>query len=49
MRPLLLHASARSTSPRPRRVVHIEYAARDLPQGLEWFDTALTPDRDSCP
>jgi ectoine hydroxylase-related dioxygenase (phytanoyl-CoA dioxygenase family) len=38
MRPLLLHASSRSTSARPRRVVHIEYAARDLPNGLEWYD-----------
>ena len=38
MRPLLLHASSRSTSARPRRVVHIEYAARNLPNGLEWYD-----------
>ena len=27
MRPLLIHASSKSTSPLPRRVLHIEYAA----------------------
>jgi hypothetical protein len=40
MRPLLLHASNRSTSNRPRRVLHIEYAAFNLPEGLEWHDAA---------
>jgi len=40
MRPLLLHASSRSTSKRPRRVLHIEYAAFTLPDGLEWHDAA---------
>lgn len=40
MRPLLLHASNRSTSKRPRRVLHIEYAAFNLPDGLEWHDAA---------
>lgn len=39
MRPLLLHASGRSTSPRPRRVLHIEYAAQDLPDGLAWQES----------
>jgi ectoine hydroxylase-related dioxygenase (phytanoyl-CoA dioxygenase family) len=38
MRPLLLHASSPSTTPAHRRVVHIEYAADDLPGGLEWHD-----------
>jgi hypothetical protein len=38
MRPLLLHASNRSTSKRPRRVLHIEYAAFTLPDGLEWHE-----------
>lgn len=38
MRPLLLHASGRSTSPRHRRVLHIEYAAFDLPPGLAWHE-----------
>lgn len=40
MRPLLLHASSRVASDRPRRVVHIEYAAAKLPGGLEWHDGA---------
>ncbi|HKS17062.1 MAG TPA: phytanoyl-CoA dioxygenase family protein [Planctomycetota bacterium] len=35
MRPLLIHASARSESSRPRRVLHIEYAdTLDLAPGL---------------
>lgn len=40
MRPLLLHASSRSTSPRHRRVLHIEYAGFELPAPLEWNDAA---------
>ena len=36
MCPLLLHASAASESAGHRRVIHIEYAAADLPAGLEW-------------
>lgn len=36
MRPLLLHASARSTSERRRRVLHIEFAGFSLPPPLEW-------------
>jgi ectoine hydroxylase-related dioxygenase (phytanoyl-CoA dioxygenase family) len=36
MRPLLLHASGRSTSDRRRRVLHIEYCGLDLPDGLVW-------------
>jgi ectoine hydroxylase-related dioxygenase (phytanoyl-CoA dioxygenase family) len=37
MKPLLLHASSASREPRHRRVVHLEFAARELPSGLEWF------------
>ena len=40
MRPLLLHASGRSTSQRHRRVLHIEYAAFALPDGLDWHEGA---------
>ncbi len=40
MRPLLLHASGRSTSARHRRVLHIEYAAFALPDGLDWHEAA---------
>lgn len=38
MRPLLLHASSRSSSPRRRRVLHIEYAGFKLPAPLEWHE-----------
>ena len=40
IRPLLLHASGRSTSERHRRVLHIEYAAFTLPEGLHWHEAA---------
>jgi ectoine hydroxylase-related dioxygenase (phytanoyl-CoA dioxygenase family) len=36
MRPLILHASSPATVPGHRRVVHLEFAAHDLPGGLEW-------------
>jgi ectoine hydroxylase-related dioxygenase (phytanoyl-CoA dioxygenase family) len=37
MRPLLLHASSASRVPqRHRRVIHLEFAAAQLPAGLEW-------------
>lgn len=39
MRPLALHASSASESPRHRRVIHIEYASSSLPNGLEWHTT----------
>jgi ectoine hydroxylase-related dioxygenase (phytanoyl-CoA dioxygenase family) len=38
MRPLLLHASSACTVPKPRRVIHFEFAAEDLPEGLQWHD-----------
>ncbi len=38
MRPLLLHASSPATNPTHRRVIHIEYAGLDLPNGLRWLD-----------
>ncbi|QKG55988.1 phytanoyl-CoA dioxygenase family protein [Hymenobacter sp. BRD128] len=36
MKPLLLHASHRSTSARPRRVIHLEFSAEELPAWLAW-------------
>jgi ectoine hydroxylase-related dioxygenase (phytanoyl-CoA dioxygenase family) len=36
MCPLLLHASAKAASPVRRRVIHIEYVAKELPDGLDW-------------
>ena len=41
MRPLLLHASASGTVPGHRRVIHLEYAAENLPVGLQWYDPAF--------
>lgn len=36
MRPLLLHASSQAKTPRHRRVLHIEWANEELPDGLRW-------------
>jgi hypothetical protein len=36
MKPLLLHASSKATSTRPRRVLHYLYGPRELPYGLAW-------------
>lgn len=38
MKPLLLHASGRSTSGNKRRVVHIEFSRSNLPEGLNWSE-----------
>jgi ectoine hydroxylase-related dioxygenase (phytanoyl-CoA dioxygenase family) len=38
MRPLLLHASSACVVPQPRRVIHLEFAATELPHALEWHD-----------
>jgi ectoine hydroxylase-related dioxygenase (phytanoyl-CoA dioxygenase family) len=38
MRPLLLHTSSACAIPKSRRVIHLEFAATDLPHGLEWQD-----------
>ncbi len=35
-RPLLLHASSAATAPSHRRVVHLDFAAAELPDGLHW-------------
>ena len=39
-RPLTLHASRKATSARPRRVIHLEFAAVALPAPLEWAEAA---------
>jgi hypothetical protein len=36
MRPLLLHASSKATSPSQRRVLHFVFGPPSLPVGLEW-------------
>ncbi len=38
MRPLLLHSSSPAENPKHRRVLHIEYAAQELPNGLKWLE-----------
>jgi ectoine hydroxylase-related dioxygenase (phytanoyl-CoA dioxygenase family) len=37
MRPLILHSSSAGTSPENRRVIHFEFSADDLPNGLDWY------------
>ncbi|TDW99748.1 phytanoyl-CoA dioxygenase family protein [Dinghuibacter silviterrae] len=42
MRPLLLHASHRTTNAKRRRVIHIEFCNVHLPKGIKWAEsTAL--------
>jgi ectoine hydroxylase-related dioxygenase (phytanoyl-CoA dioxygenase family) len=38
MRPLLLHASSACAIPKSRRVIHLEFAAAELPPGLFWHE-----------
>lgn len=38
MRPLLLHASSACAVPKPRRVIHLEFAAAELPYSLDWHE-----------
>lgn len=38
MRPLLLHASSKASRPSHRRIIHLEFAREELPNGLEWTD-----------
>jgi ectoine hydroxylase-related dioxygenase (phytanoyl-CoA dioxygenase family) len=41
MRPLLMHASNRSTTNKQRRVVHIEFSKTELPEGIDWAEKEL--------
>lgn len=38
MRPLLQHASSRSSAGKRRRVIHIEFSNSELPPGLHWAE-----------
>ncbi len=38
MKPLLLHGSNRTTNGNRRRVIHIEFSDRELPEGLNWSE-----------
>lgn len=41
MRPLLLHASDRTTNNQKRRVIHIEFSNLSLPDGLNWAEVDI--------
>lgn len=41
MRPLLFHASNKTTNNERRRVIHIEFSRQQLPAGLEWSEKAI--------
>jgi ectoine hydroxylase-related dioxygenase (phytanoyl-CoA dioxygenase family) len=43
MKPLLLHASSASSKPSHRRVIHIDFAACQLPAGMHWLTETETP------
>jgi ectoine hydroxylase-related dioxygenase (phytanoyl-CoA dioxygenase family) len=47
MRPLLLHASSPSRLPGHRRVIHLDFAAVQLPSGMNWHSE--TPSRTLIP
>lgn len=36
MSPMILHASSKAIRPSNRRVIHIEFACQELPNGLQW-------------
>ncbi|PYY05349.1 MAG: phytanoyl-CoA dioxygenase [Acidobacteria bacterium] len=36
MKPFVVHGSSSALNPTHRRVIHLDYAADDLPHGLEW-------------
>lgn len=37
MKPLLLHSSSAGSSPKHRRVIHLEFSAAELPNGLQFY------------
>jgi Phytanoyl-CoA dioxygenase (PhyH) len=44
MRPLLLRASGRAAGPESRRLIHLDFCARNLPMPLEWRERHALPD-----
>jgi ectoine hydroxylase-related dioxygenase (phytanoyl-CoA dioxygenase family) len=48
-RPLMLHASRKATSRKPRRVIHLEFTGASLPKSLAWAEVAASegPARDA--
>ena len=49
MRPLLLHSSSSCAIPKSRRVIHLEFAAAELPHGLDWHDRLAAEQAGSVP
>lgn len=43
MKPLLLHASGRTTNNRQRRVIHIEFSRSPLPDAINWSEKTSIP------
>jgi ectoine hydroxylase-related dioxygenase (phytanoyl-CoA dioxygenase family) len=41
MKPLLFHASNKTTNNERRRVIHIEFSNQQLPEGLEWSEKTI--------
>jgi predicted DNA-binding transcriptional regulator YafY len=41
MKPLILHASSKTINQKHRRVIHLEFTAADLPNGLEWAEKVI--------
>lgn len=41
MKPLLFHASNKTTNNERRRVIHIEFSNQELPYGLEWSEKTI--------
>lgn len=39
MRPLILHSSSAGKIPKNRRVIHFEFSADELPNGLKWYES----------
>ncbi len=37
MKPLLLHSSSAGTKPKNRRIIHLEFSADKLPNGLQFY------------
>lgn len=44
MKPLLFHASNKTTNNERRRVIHIEFSKQQLPEGLEWSEKTIIED-----
>lgn len=41
MKPLLLHASSKATNQKRRRVLHLEFSSKNLPNGLTWLEKEI--------